>query len=631
MSNGTVKNNNGALTTLVTVFFFWGFIAAGNGVFIPFCRDYFKLDQFQSQLVDYAFYVAYYVGALLLYLYGSLKGKDVVGSWGYKKSIIYGLLFSALGGVVMVIAVQQSTFYGVLCGLFVMALGFSLQQTAANPFAISLGDAKTATNRINLGGGINSFGTMIGPIIVSLLLFGAAAASEADKKALKIGSVSILYIGVIFLFIAAAALFGFSKSVPAGINQEKVEKSNKALTSLLVITGLLIITFVPVFSSYLSKEQKTIEANDKQIAAVQSETVNSLKSSLKEQKLDTTLATKFFGLAAKDQQLKIDSLTNAGISNFQVLNNAKLLTTAKTTLAKLEQDNKVLKAPLENSRMLWLIAALVVVVGGILFSYLTAQKKGEGWGAMQYPQLALGMLAIFTYVGVEVTIQSNLGELLKLPNMGGLTSGEISPYISLYWGSLMIGRWMGSVSVFNFKKQTNQIMLIVVPIIAFVLIIVCNTIAGSNMQPLYYFIICVLIQIAGYIYGQDKPTKTLLTYSVFGVISMLIGLFTTGKIATFAFLSGGLWCSIMWPAIFSLSIAGLGKYATQGSAFLVMMILGGGIIPPLQGKLADIIGIHESYWVAVACFIYLAIFAVVVKNILSKQGVNYEAKAEGGH
>jgi FHS family L-fucose permease-like MFS transporter len=92
----------------------------------------------------------------------------------------------------------------------------------------------------------------------------------------------------------------------------------------------------------------------------------------------------------------------------------------------------------------------------------------------------------------------------------------------------------------------------------------------------------------------------------------------------YAFLSGGLFCSIMWPCIFTLSIAGLGKYTTQGSAFLIMMILGGGIIPPIQGKLADLVGIHQSYWVAVLCFAYLAFFAWRVRQILYKQGIDYE-------
>ena len=68
-----VPTNYGALGTLVTVFFFWGFIAAGNSVFIPFCKHYFNLDQFQSQLIDFAFYLAYYVGALLLFAYDHTK------------------------------------------------------------------------------------------------------------------------------------------------------------------------------------------------------------------------------------------------------------------------------------------------------------------------------------------------------------------------------------------------------------------------------------------------------------------------------------------------------------------------------------------------------------------------------
>ena len=112
----------------------------------------------------------------------------------------------------------------------------------------------------------------------------------------------------------------------------------------------------------------------------------------------------------------------------------------------------------------------------------------------------------------------------------------------------------------------------------------------------------------------------LLVFSIFGVIAMVVGLMTTGIVSIYAFLSGGLFCSIMWPCIFALSIAGLGKYTTQGSAFLIMMILGGAIIPPIQGKLADVMGIHQSYWIAVVCFAYLAFFAYAVKGILKKTG-----------
>lgn len=556
-STGFIPTNYGALSTLVLVFFFWGFIASGNSVFIPFCKHYFHLDQFQSQLVDFAFYTAYYIGALALFMYGAFGGKDLVAKWGYKRSIVYGLLFSAVGAAAMIIAVNANTFAGMLAGLFIVALGFSLQQTAAQPFAIALGDPSTGMGRVNLGGGVNSFGTTIGPIVVAFALFGTTAAITDEKIAsLGLSKVIILYSCVGALFIAAAALFYFSKKVPAGISTEKTENANKALYSLLIMTGLLIVMFVPVFNSY---------------------------------KTDPTILT------------------------------------------DLEKHD------LETYRMKWLLGALAVVVISLLLSNLSARKKPEGWGAMRYPQLVLGMLGIFVYVGVEVTIVSNFSELLKQPQFGGYQSSEVAPFISMYWGSLMIGRWTGAISVFNLKKTTQQIMMFVVPLVAFGIIIGVSAISQYDVTPLYYYILCVFIQMGAFYISKNKPARTLLIFSILGLTAMLLGIFTTEKVAIYSFLSGGLFCSIMWPAIFNLSIAGLGKYTTQGSAFLIMMILGGGIIPPLQGKMADYIqsrsdvvgyGIHQSYWVAVLCFAYLAVFGFAVKGILKKQGIDYESKAD---
>ena len=588
MSTNQIKTNYPALYTLITVFFFWGFIAAGNSIFIPFCKSYFSLDQFQSQLVDFAFYTAYYVGALLLFALGDLSGKDIVGKWGYKKSIVYGLLFSALGAGAMIIAVEASVYAGMLVGLFIVALGFSLQQTAANPFAILLGDPKTGASRVNLGGGINSFGTTIGPIVVALALFGTAASiSDEQIKSLELNKVVLLYIGVGLLFIAAAALFWFSKKVPSGIANEPMEKANKALRTLVVMTVLLAIMFTPVFQSYKSEEALKIESLTK-------EKENLINIELKESKRDKDII--YHEIASKQSEIKS------------------------------------LQEPLERGRMLWLSGALLVVVGGLMFSYASAKKKSESWGAMQYPQLVLGMLAIFTYVGVEVAIGSNLGELLKLEEFGSLQSSDIAPYISMYWGSLMIGRWAGAISVFNLQGAKKTIALVIVPLIAFGIILGVNILSGKDMKPLYYYIFCVFIQIGAFFLSKDKPARTLTIFGTFGIIAMLIGLFSTGTIAIYAFLAGGLACSIMWPSIFSLSIIGLGKYTSQGSAFLVMMILGGGIIPPIQGKLSDIIGIHQSYIIAVVCFAYLTLFAILVKGILKKQNIDVDAiEVEGSH
>lgn len=580
MSN--TKTNYPALYTLITVFFFWGFIAAGNSIFIPFCKSYFSLDQFQSQLVDFAFYTAYYIGALLLFALGAVGGSDIVGKWGYKRSIVYGLLFSALGAGAMIVAVQANLYVGMLTGLFIVALGFSLQQVAANPFAILLGDPKTGASRVNLGGGINSFGTTIGPLVVALALFGTTASvTDEQIKLLELNKVIYLYIGVGLLFVLSAALFFFSKKVPSGITTEPVEKANKALISLSIMTILLAAMFIPVFSSYKSTEALEIVNITSEIALMQQEAAATIDANL---------------LTAK--QSKLETLT----------------------------------ANLENYRMTWLSGALIVIVGGLLLSFASAKRKSEGWGAMQYPQLVLGMLAIFTYVGVEVAIGSNLGELLNLEQFGGLQSSEIAPYISMYWGSLMIGRWTGAISAFNIKGNGKRIALMVVPLVAFLVIIGVNLLSGKDMGPLYYYVLCVFIQIAAFFISKDKPARTLMVFGSLGVIAMVIGLLTTGTVAIYSFLAGGLACSIMWPSIFSLSIIGLGKYTSQGSAFLVMMILGGGIIPPIQGKLSDIIGIHESFIIAVVCFAYITLFAVLVKGMLKKQGIDVDSiEVEASH
>ena len=551
------QNNKSALTTLVTVFFFWGFIAASNSVFIPFCKTYFEIDQFQSQLVDFAFYGAYFIGALLLFIISSSIKKDIINSWGYKKGIIYGLLLSAIGAFLMFPATfgaeqgQTQVFYYILIAFFIVGLGFSLQQTTANPFAIALGNPETGSHRLNLAGGINSFGTTIGPIVVSFILFGAAVDGEQltamiQNNEIKLTTIQALYIGVGVLFLLAAALFHFSKKLPALKAETAFEPANKARNLLIVLTVIIVACFGYIFSTYSGE----------------------------------VIATE----------------------------------------------------GLEKTRLIILFVALFAVIATVTVANTSASKKAEGWGAMKYPQLDLGMLAIFTYVGVEVTIGSNLGELLKqvtdkaanLNPLGlkVLNDAEIAPFISLYWGGLMIGRWVGAITVFNPSKGVKKALLIIVPYVAFAVILLVNKVNYSTNQILF-FSFCIAIQIIGFFVAKDNPVKSLKIFAFLGVLAMLIGLFTTGNIALFAFLSGGLFCSIMWPCIFTLSIAGLGKYTSQGSAFLIMMILGGAIIPPLQGKLADVFNIQSSYWMAVLCFAYLLFYAFRAKSVLDKQGVEY--------
>jgi MFS transporter, FHS family, L-fucose permease len=554
MNSEQNKSNQSALFTLISVFFFWGFIGASNGIFIPFCKAKFGLDQFQSQLIDFAFYGAYYIGALFLFIFSSSLKRDILNNWGFKKGIINGLLISTLGALFMIFAVTQGSYALILAALFVVALGFSLQQTSAQPFAASLGEPHSASSRLNLAGGINSLGTTIGPIAVSFALFGVVAGVDITEFAQKPGSLDsmrILYLFVGGLFLLAAALFYFSKKLPAGKSDATFESAGKAQTTLVTITILLIAIFAYIFSRYE----------------------------------DADFIARFTGETKEKDYLGL------GLT----------------------------------------IATLVIVFAGLLFANKSAQKDEAGWGAMKYPQLVWGMLALFTYVGVEVTIGSNLGELLKTSDFGSISGAALAPFMSMYWGSLMIGRWAGAISVFNPSSQLKKILLIVVPYIAFGVVLTANAISGQDITPLYAYAFVIVFQIVGFFLGKDHPSRTLLIFGLMGMVAMLIGLFSTGIVATFAFMSGGLFLSIMWPSIFALAIAGLGKYTSQGSAFLVMMILGGGIIPPLQGKLSDIIGIHNSYFIPVLCFAFIAFYGWYVFELLKKQGIANEIENGSGH
>ena len=544
-----MKNqNNSALFTLITVFFFWGFFGASNGVFIPFCKTYFQIDQFQAQLVEFAFYGAYFIGALILFVWSSYSKKDILNNWGYKKGIIYGLIISIFGALIMYPSVNGAeqgdtqVFYYVLIALFIIGLGFSLQQTAANPFAVSLGDPSTGSNRLNLAGGVNSFGTAIGPILIAFVLFGSA--SEVNWDVIELSSVQGLYIAVAIAFLLVAGFFYLSKKLPDAKNDEPFESASKAKTMLIVMTLIMTLCFGWIFYSYTP------------------------------------------------------TFENSSVED------------------------------LEITRLVLTLICLISVFALVFRANSSASKNSDGWGALKYPQLAWGMLAIFTYVGVEVTIQSNLGELLKADIGEGINAiglpvldeAQSAKYIALYWGGLMIGRWTGSIGAFDISESLKKILLFITPFIAFGVVIAVNAFSNPlTFSEIGIFSLLIVIQIIGFYLAKDNALKIMAIFSLLGVIAMLIGIFGSGKIALFAFLTGGLFCSIMWPCIFSLSITGLGKYTSQGSSFLVMMILGGAIIPPLQGKLADIFGMITSYWVAVLCFVFLLIYSITTKQILSKQ------------
>src|SRR5690606_34421828 len=266
---------------------------------------------------------------------------------------------------------NTSSYALMLGGLFIVALGFSLQQIAANPLAVVMGDPKTGSQRLSLAGGINNFGTTIGPLLVSFAIFGSVTADAAEAS---IESVKTPYLILGLAFLLVAAFFKFS-SIPNKIDLDNV-----------------------------AEEEAT-------------------------------------------------------------------------------EDNRILHRS----------------------------------SAIKYPQLWLGMIGIFVYVGVEAATASNLPEYLHAHL--GISNDKIAPYISLYWASLMMGRWTGAIGAFDVRKGTKFVLSFIMPYLAFAVFLIVNSIARHDVTPFYLYAFVIAVMIAGDIMSKGSPARMLLIFSTFAIIA----------------------------------------------------------------------------------------------------------------
>lgn len=477
----SMQSNRTAFVTLISVFFFWGFVAASNDILIPVFKEKLNMTQGQAQLVSLAFYIAYTVGSIIYVALSAVNKGDILNRLGYKNGIALGLLISAVGTFLFYPAAQFTSFNWMIAGLFIVALGFSLQQTAANPLTIRMGDPALGSQRLSLAGGINNVGTTIGPLLVSLAIFGPKQ-EGVEQKLESITGVQTPYLILGLAFIVVAIIFKFS-TLPNTIEEPAASASE-------------------------------------------------------------------------------------------------------------------------------------------------AQKSRSS--ALAYPQLVLGMLAIFIYVGVEVATASNLPEYLK--QHLAIPTSEAAPYISLFWASLMIGRWAGAATAFNVSASLKRFLPFIMPYLAFLVFLGVNAIMGRDLQPFYPYAGVILIMIAGDYLSKGSPARQLIIYSMLGILALILGMLSSGMVSVYAFISVGLFCSTLWPCIFTLAISGLGKHTNQGSSYLIMMIMGGGIISYLQGKLGEdaYLGIKASYWVGVFCFLYLGYYGWKAARLLKQQGIEV-METGGGH
>ena len=460
------KQNYGkALVVLTSLFFMWGFITVLNDILIPFLKKMFELNRFESMMVQFAFFMAYFIGSLVYFIVSARRG-DPISKIGYKNGIIAGLLISALASVMFYPAAHFKVFGLFLTALFILALGFTLLQIAANPYVALLGPSETASSRLNMSQGFNSLGTTLAPVFGGYLIFHYFA---------KMGQ----------------PLFN-------GHGRPILTDSGEPLSALGVQLPYLIFALIFVLLAVLIK---------------------------------FTALPKFAGSAS-------------------------------------------------------------------------IQK---GAGALKYRHLVLGMIAIFMYVGAEVSIGSAfinyVGELLGYPEM------EAKSFLAFYWGGAMIGRFLGAISLSGLPKQKKYIYMLLASLATFLLIygIVYMESGGAfafgRVAP---FILFLILNYSAFLLGKSLPGRTLAVFASIVIILLALTLISQGQVALWTITGIGLFNSIMWSNIFTLAIKDLKEDTAQGSSLLVMMILGGAIIPIIQGAVADALnGYHYSFFVPIICYAYI--------------------------
>jgi FHS family L-fucose permease-like MFS transporter len=370
----------------------------------------FTLNYTEVMLVQFTFFGAYFIM--------SLPSGKVLAHWGYRASIIIGLIVTGTGALLFLPAAQAPSYPLFLFAFFVLASGITLLQVAANPYVSLLGAARYASARLNLAQALNSLGTTIAPKLGGFLILSAAV-------------------------LGAAELARLSPAAQAAYREQQAHLVQGPYIGIAIVLFVLAIV---VWLCRLPQPENTAAADDSQ------------------------------------------------------------------------------------------------------HRFADALKLRRVW---------LGMLAIFVYVGAEVSIGSFMVNYLSLPDIGNMSEAAATGYVSLYWGGAMVGRFIGSA---------------------------------------------LLTRI---------DTRKLLAFNAaVAALLVLTTMLTFGHVALWSVVAIGLFNSIMFPNIFTLGIEKFGPLTGKVSSLLVMAIVGGAIIPLAQGALADHVGVHHAYVLPLVCYLYIIYYGL---------------------
>lgn len=262
-----------------------------------------------------------------------------------------------------------------------------------------------------------------------------------------------------------------------------------------------------------------------------------------------------------------------------------------------------------------ILAGFFMLLAFIIWKFLHTKEEvsashetGGKLFALNHLNLVFAMLGIFFYVGSEVTVGTNLVAFLKDPHTIGLEEASAGKLLAFYWGGAMIGRFLGSIALGKLNIS-SKFLLMILTSAALTLFMVYSV--GNVQLELSYYVIFQALAILLLLSCKSSPRLNLVMFSVVNIVNLVVAiLFPTTMFAAWAILSIGIFNSVMWSNIFDLGLAGLGKFKEQGASLLVMMILGGALLPLVQGRIADVANVVDSYWVPVVGYAYILCYGL---------------------
>lgn len=320
------------------------------------------------------------------------------------------------------------------------------------------------------------------------------------------------------------------------------------------------------------------------------------------------------------------------------LNLAQGFNSLGTTVAPLIAGFLVIQYTIKDAAIqdIYLTAGILFFVFAVFLNFIklpdyqSTEHVNLKGSAFQFSTLKAGMLAIFFYVGAEVMIGGELKSYLQLPEIGNLSDSEAGSYLGIYWGGAMIGRLGISVissQKFNLiKKILFGFLTIAITYLVIVLLVAIKTKVldpqlafnlnniSTGFQETFFEIYpilgFILLQFIVMLVFRESSRKLLALFASFIIAALLLAFIFEGQIALWSILSIGLFNSIMWSNIFTLSIAGLKEYTSQGSSLLIIMIVGGAILPLGMGLLADISNAKIGLLFPIISYLYILYFGL---------------------